>query len=129
MQCRSNISLFVKVSFVENQNKLKADLHIGRFASLRFAEKVETHSTFKTIRAYKRELKILRNNSNCACSSAVRFAREARATDMENRPFMQEYFFKHLHLVSGLAKIASQLTIFFQQANLFARRELIRIKI
>ena len=52
------------------------------YRSLHF-EKVETHSTFKTIRAYKRELKILRNNSNCACSSAVRFARAARTTDME----------------------------------------------
>ena len=53
------------------------------YRSIRLAEKVETHSTFKTIRAYKRELKILRNNSNCACSSAVRFARAAKATDME----------------------------------------------
>ena len=53
------------------------------YRSLHFAEKVETHSAFKTIRAYKRELKILRNNSNCACSSAVRFARAARTTDME----------------------------------------------
>ena len=71
------------ILFNDVHKSLKADLHIGRFTSLCFAEKVETHSTFKTIRAYRRELKILRNNSNCACSSAVRFARAARATEME----------------------------------------------
>ena len=80
-----------------------------RFASPRFVEKVETHSTFKTIRAYRRELKILRNNSNCACSSAVRFPRAARATDMEIG-LKDGSIFKYEQLDTSIPKLRKKYT-------------------
>ena len=71
-----------------NGKKAFLDLSKGRspYRSLHFASlRRESRNTFyfQNDPRVQRELKILCNNSNCACSSAVRFARTARTTDME----------------------------------------------